>query len=38
MTEFTVKDITVFIDETFLNEAFKGVFNINNRENPVCQI
>ena len=37
MTEFTVKDVTVFIVATFLNEALKGVFNINNSANMDCQ-
>ena len=33
MTEFTVKQVTVFIIATFLNEAIKEIFNIYNREN-----
>ena len=38
MTEFTVKEVTVFTVTTFLNEALKEIFNINNRANLDCQI
>ena len=35
MTEFTVKEVTVFTVATFLNEALKEVFN---RANVDCQM
>ena len=35
MTEFTVKEVTVFTVATFLNEALKEVFN---RANLDCQM
>ena len=35
MTEFTVKEVTVFTVATFLNETLKEVFN---RANLDCQI
>ena len=38
MTEFTVKEITVFTVATFLKEVLKKIFNINNRANLDCQM
>ena len=32
MTEFIVKEVTLFTVATFLNEALKEIFNTNNRK------